>query len=210
MRKEKKELKFLLESFKKKKKKKTVLQFFDYFNTRPSFSNSQIVTPTTNNPTLGLGKRRRIQCLRSCSRIHARERRRRGDKEKKKEDCVTRVARGIENGRKLVDASQNKGKPPNETEIRISKRGIASCIQASCVEAFDVALTRKYLGRGNDVRGLPGPVISTPRRKRILFQLENRFSPVEIKRGKRKREARRLCRSRHFRGWWQSELAREF
>lgn len=99
---------------------------FDYFNTRPSFSNSQIVTPTTNNPTR-LGKRRRIQCLRSCSRIHARERRRRGgDKEKKEEDCVTRVARGIENGRKLVDASQNKGKPPNETEIRISKRGIAS------------------------------------------------------------------------------------
>lgn len=100
------------------------------------------------------------------------------------------MARGIENGRKLVDASQNKGKPPNETEIRISKRGIASCIQASCVEAFDVALTRKYLGRGNDVRGLPGPVISTPRRKRILFQLENRFSPVEIKRGKRKGEAK--------------------
>lgn len=108
-----------------------------------------------------------------------RETERSGDKGKKKEGCVIRVARGIENGRKLADASQNKGKPPNETEIRISKRGIAA-VQASCVEAFDVALTRKYLGRGNDVPGLSGHVISTPTRKRSLFQLESRFSPDEI------------------------------
>lgn len=164
---------------------------FWLFSTRPSFLNSQIMTPT-NNPTLGLGNVAEYNVFVLLVLVSTRERRRRRrDKGKKKEDCVTRVARGIENGRKLADASQNKGKPPNETEIRISKRGIASCIQASCVEAFDVvALTRKYLGRGNDVRGLPGPVISTPRRKRILFQLENRFSPLEIKRERRNGEAK--------------------
>ncbi|KAG7205878.1 hypothetical protein KM043_007809 [Ampulex compressa] len=53
--------------------------------------------------------------------------------------CVICVAREIENGRKSADSGQNKGKPPNETEIRISKRGIGAWyIVYAGVQLFDV------------------------------------------------------------------------
>lgn len=116
-----------------------------------------------------------------------------GEEEIKKKEGGLRNTRGPGNRkRQEVGRCQPKqrktAKRDGDTNLQAWDRLVY--IQASCVEAFDVALTRKYLGRGNDVRGLPGPVISTPRRKRILFQLENRFSPVEIKRGKRRGEAK--------------------
>ena len=115
-------------------------------------------------------------------RKRKREREREGKREEKKEkEGRLRNTRGPGNRkRQEVGRCQPKQRKTTKRDVDTNLQAWDRRVQASCVEAFDVvALTRKYLGHGNDVRDLSGPVISTPRRKRILFQLENRFSPAK-------------------------------